>query len=177
MNCRRWWGQLRTRFDITGDFWRDRNVFDHQPEDIEQVAIEYPKQRNKSFRLSRKGKGFEVKPFYENVPPIRGQVKPGKVEGFFVNFEKRVAESFDSEYAFKDSVRATIPFARVSLTDTKGQETNVVFYPYYKRDAGTGERYTDVVERYFAEANQEDWLLVQHRVFKDIFWAYDAFFD
>ncbi|HHM21489.1 MAG TPA: DUF4340 domain-containing protein [Bacteroidetes bacterium] len=170
-------GQVRTRFDFTGDFWRDRTIFDYQPDELQAVSIEYPKQRNSSFRLTRKGKGFEVKPFYENVPPIARPVENGTVEAFFVNFKKRIAESFDSEYAFKDSVKATIPFAIVSVTDTDGQEKQVTFYPYYKRDAQTGVRYTGVVERYFLDVDGKDWLLAQHRVFQKIFWPYQSFFE
>ncbi len=170
-------GQLRTRFDITGDFWRDRTVFNYQPEEIAAVSIEYPKQRNKSFRLKRQGNDFEVKPFYDNVKPIQHPVQNGRVEGFLVGFENRMAESFDQEYAFKDSVRATIPFSIVTMTDTEGEERRATFFPYYRINAVTGERYTDIVERYFTEVNDEDWLLTQHRVFKDIFWSYESFFE
>ncbi|MEO1259972.1 MAG: DUF4340 domain-containing protein [Bacteroidota bacterium] len=170
-------GQVRTRFDLKGDDWRDRTVFDYQPEEIQSVSIEYPQQRNKSFKLERKGSSFDIQPFYENVQSIDRPVVDGLVEGFFVNFEKRIAESYDSEYAFKDSVRATIPFTIITIKDIKGQEKRSVFYPYYKRDAETGVRYTDVVERYFTEINGEDWLLTQHRVFEDLFWPYQAFFE
>ena len=170
-------GQVRTRFDLRGDDWRDRTVFEYQPEDIQAVSIEYPQQRNKSFKLQRKGDRFDVQPFYDNVQPTDRPVVDGLVEGFLVNFDKCMAESFDTEYAFKDSVRATIPFTIISLTDTKGEEKKTVFYPYYKMDAVTGERYTDVVERYFTEVDDKDWLLTQHRVFDDLFWSYQAFFE
>ncbi len=170
-------GQLRTRFDITGDYWRDRTIFDYQPEDIESVSIEYPKQRNKSFKLQRNGDDFEVKPFYDNVPPINRAVQNGRVEGFLVNFENRMAESFDQGFAQKDSVRATIPFSTIYLKDTKGQEKTVSFYPFFKTDSKTKEKYTDIVERYYTDVNQEDWLLTQHRIFENIFWSYESFFD
>ena len=170
-------GQIRTRFDITGDFWRDRTVFDYQPEDIQAVSIEYPTQRNKSFKLTRMGNDFEVKPFYHNVPPINGTVHPGQVEGFFVGFEGRMAESFDTEYAFKDSIRTTIPFSIVSVTDMKGHEKKVAFYPYFSKDPKTKERKGRLLDRYFSDINDgEDWMLTQHRVFQDIFWDYQAFF-
>ena len=171
-------GQLRTRFDITGDYWRDRTVFDFKPEDIQAVSIEYPTQRNKSFRLARNNSGFDVKPFYPNVPLITGAVISGTVEGFFVSFENRIAESFDNEYAYKDSVRTTIPFSIVSVTDMKGVEKKVAFYPYYQKDSKTGERKGDMVERYFSDINDgEDWMLTQQRVFKNVFWDYEAFFE
>ena len=170
-------GQLRTRFDFTGAYWRDRAIIDYQPEEIVAVSIEYPKQRNKSFKLKRHENGFQVEPFYENVRPIKRIVQNGLVEGFLVGFEKLMAESFDQEYAFKDSVKATIPFSIVTIKETSGNEKKATFYPYYKLDAQTGVRYTDVVERYFTDVNEQDWLLTQHLVFKDIFWSYESFFE
>lgn len=171
-------GQIRTRFDLKGDDWRDRNVFKLQPEEIQAVSIEYPLHRNKSFRLTRSGNSsFEVKPFYDNVPPINKPVVNGSVEGFLVNFEGLMAESFSNSYAKKDSIRQMVPFSIISVTDEAGKEKKVAFYPTYRADAETGERRTDMVERYFADVSTGDWMLVQHRVFEKIFWPYDAFFD
>lgn len=170
-------GQIRTRYDLTGDDWRDRSVFAYQPEEIEAMSIEYPKQRNKSFRLERDGNSFGVTPFYDNVPPIRGKVDDASVEAYLVNFKNIMAEAFVNEYAKKDSVRQTIPFTIISVTDTKGEERKAAFYPTYRGDAISGERRTDIVERYFADLNNGDWMLVQHRVFEKIFWPYEAFFE
>ncbi|MBI5914581.1 MAG: DUF4340 domain-containing protein [Bacteroidetes bacterium] len=169
-------GQIRTRFDMTGDDWRDRHVFSHKPEDIESVSIEYPQQRNKSFRLWRSGGSWQIEPFYDNVPATDRPLSKGKVEGFLVGFESLMAESFENQYAKKDSIRQVIPFSIISVTDTKGQQKKAVFHPTYNFDAQTGERRSDVVERYFADVSTGDWMLVQHRVFEKIFWAYDAFF-
>ncbi len=170
-------GQIRTRFDLVGDAWRDRSVFALQPEEIQAVSIEYPKQRNKSFRLSRKGSGFEVTPFYDNVLPINRKVDEASVEAFLVGFKSLVAEAFENNYAKKDSVTQTIPFAIISVTNTEGEERMAAFYPTYRNDTQTGERRTDFVERYFAAINNGDWMLVQHRVFEKVFWPYDSFFE
>ncbi len=170
-------GQVRTRFELTGDKWRDRAFFDYEPEDIEAVSIEYPKQRNKSFKLKRTGSGFDVQPFYENQLPINRKVENGSVEGFLTGFDNLMAESFSNGYSKKDSVRQTVPFSVVSVTSTDGQETRAAFYPYYRKDTNTGERKADQVERFFADVSTGDWMLTQHRVFKDIFWAYDGFFE
>ena len=69
-----------------------------------------------------------------------------------------------------------MPFSIISVTDTKGQQKKAVFHPTYNFDAKTGERRSDVVERYFCDVSTGDWMLVQHRVFEKIFWPYDAFF-
>ncbi|MBK9015804.1 MAG: DUF4340 domain-containing protein [Saprospiraceae bacterium] len=170
-------GQIRSRFDLTGDDWRDRNVFSYKPEDIEAVSVEYPQQRNKSFKLKRSGQSWEVKPFYDNVPAINRPVSKGRVEGFLVGFGGLMAEGFENQYAEKDSIRMMIPFTVVSVTDVKGQERKAAFYPTYRKDKDTGERRSEVVERYFADVSTGDWMLTQHRVFEKIFWPYESFFE
>lgn len=170
-------GQIRTRFDLIGDDWRDRNVFSYQPEEIQAVSVEYPQQRNKSFKLKRNGDNWEIKPFYENVPAITRQISKGRVEGYLTGFGSLMAESFENEYAEKDSIRQIIPFSVVSVTDSKGKERIAAFYPTYRVDKYTGERRSEAVERYFADINNGDWMLTQHRVFEKIFWPYEAFFE
>lgn len=170
-------GQIRTRFGLVGDDWRDRNVFAYTPEQIEAVSVDYPQQRNKSFKLKRSGSSWEVKPYYENVPTISGSVSNGKVEGYLVGFGGLMAEAFENNYASKDSIRHSIPFSIVTVTDTKGQERKASFYPTYRIDKYTGERRSEVVERYFTDVENGDWYLTQHRVFEKIFWPYESFFD
>lgn len=171
-------GQIRTRFDLTGDDWRDRNVFAYKLEEIKAVSVEYPQQRNKSFQLKRTGgDNWEIKPFYDNVPAINQPVSKGKVEGFLVGFGSLMAESIENNFSKKDSIRQIMPFAVVSVMDVEGKELKAAFYPTYREDKYTGERRSEVVERYFADMNTGDWMLTQHRVFEKIFWPYEAFFE
>ena len=169
-------GQIRTRYDLTGDDWRDKTVFGYQPEQIQSVTVEYPQQRNKSFRLEREGSDFKILPFYGNTPPINRQVDKAGVEKFLVNFESLVAESYFNNYSKKDSIRQTIPFSIVAVSDIKGAEHKAAFYPTYNIDSKTGQRTSDIVERYYADVDSKDWMVTQHRVFQQIFWPYDAFF-
>jgi hypothetical protein len=170
-------GQIRTRFGLVGDDWRDRHVFAYTPEQIEAVNVEYPQQRNKSFKLKRSGSTWDVKPFYDNVPAIDRKVANGKVEGFLVEFGSLMAEAIENGYDSKDSIRRSVPFSVVTVTDTKGQVRKASFYPTYRLDKHTGERRSEVVERYFTDVENGDWYLTQHRVFEKIFWPYDAFFE
>ncbi len=169
-------GQVRTRFELTGDKWRDRAVLDYEPEDIAAVSVEYPKQRNKSFKLTRDGDNYDVQPFYDNQQPLNRKLDKSSVEGFLVGFDNLMAEAINNAYEKKDSIRQTVPFSVVSVTDIKGNEKRVAFYPFYRTDANTGERKADAVERFFADTNTGDWYLTQLRVFKGIFWGYDGFF-
>lgn len=170
-------GQIRTRYELDGDDWRDRHIFPYKPEEIEAVSIEYPQQRNKGFKLKKNSGKWDISPFYDNVPIINKPVSEGKVEGFLYGFEGLTAETFNNEYTHKDSIRQMIPFSVISITDNKGKEKKAAFYSTYKTDKFTGERRNDIVERFYTETNEGDWLITQLGVFKKVFWAYDSFFE
>jgi hypothetical protein len=168
-------GQIRTRYDMTGDDWRDRALFSYKPEEITTVSIEYPMQRSKSFRLERDGKDFKVEPFYPATPRIARPVDKSAVEAFLVGFESLIAENYDNQYGKKDSIRQFVPFSIVTVKDARDSVKSAVFYQLIKHDA-YGQKLTDIVERYFTEVNNGDWMITQHRVFSKIFWAYEGFF-
>lgn len=170
-------GQIRTRYDLSGDNWRDRSVFQYKPEEVQSVSVEYPLNRSKSFQLTRQGSDFSVKPLNPNTAPIQRPVSEANVETYLTGFENTMAERFNNGYGSKDSIRQNVtPFSIVSITDRKGTELKVAFYPFFKTDPHTGEISLKVVERYSADMSTGDWMMVQHRVFQKIFWAYEGFF-
>lgn len=170
-------GQLRTRFELEGDAWRDRHIFEYKPEQIKAISVEYPQQRNLGFKLSLSGGNWDVKPFYDNVPPINRAVSPGRVEGYLVGYGSLLAEAINNDYPKKDSVRNMVPFSVITVTNNKDEVRKASFYPTYRADKNTGERRSEVVERYFTDTNAGDWFLTQHRVFEKVFWAYESFFE
>jgi hypothetical protein len=170
-------GQVRTRFELAGDDWRDRHVFPYPADDITSVSIEYPTQRNQGFKLDKANGDWQVKPFYDNVPATNKPLSKGRVDGFLVNFETLMAETFDNDYAKKDSIRQMVPFSVISVKNKQGEERKAAFYSSYRINTETGERKTDVVERFFTDISTGDWMYTQYGVFKKVFWSYDMFFD
>ena len=160
--------------------WRDRIFFSHSVEEIAEVSIDYPLQKGQSFRVKRDGSPFKVEPFYPVTPRSPNPVNQGLVEAFLIHFKKLGVEGFENTFEKKDSVKAVTPFAIVSLTDRKGITKTLRFHPIVKKDLegklvrnSNGEA---LIERYFAESSEGDFVLVQHLVFEKIFWAYSAFF-
>ncbi len=171
-------GQIRTRYDLTGDKWRDRTVFGYQdPDRIRQVSVAYPQQRNKSFVLDKEAGRYSVRPFYDNVPPLDRPVSPASAEAYLFQFRSLMAEAFENNMTGKDSIRQTVPFAVISVTDDQGSVRTATLFPTYRNDAFSGERPTDIVERYYADLNTGDWMLVQHHVFQKIFWPYESLLE
>lgn len=164
-----WVGNLRFRFNLTGDDWRDKTVFGEKTENIESVSIEYPKNRNKSFRLAREGNSYKITPFYDVTPPIKRPYKEGSVERYLEGFRSLGAEAFENENPKRDSIRQLVPFSTITLKTTEGKEKVVKLFPLFST--------SDQVERYLADVSTGDFMLVQHLVFGKILWGYDFFFE
>lgn len=178
-----WEGNVRHRYSLKGDEWWDRIIFEKEVEDIKSVAVEYPRQKNKSFRLQREGNDYTITPFYDITPKINRPIKAGSGEAYLVGFESLMAEDFRNDVAVRDSISQLEPFAILSLEDMKGNETIVKFHPIVKEgskmDYKSGEFLagSDFVERYFADVNNGNFMMIQQRVFGKLFWAYEHFFE
>jgi len=179
-----WEGNLRPRFNLKGDDWRDKTVFGYNVEDIQSVAVEYPKQQNKSFRVEKTESGYDVQPFYDFSPTIDKPVRAGAIEAFLNGFKSVGAEAFENENPRRDSVAQQVPFSRITLTTTEGKEIKTAFYPILPDmqtiDTKTGNalQTSAEVERFFLDINDgQDFMLVQQRVFGHLFWAYESFFE
>lgn len=172
-----WAGNLRFRYNLRGEDWRDRSVFAEDPDAIRWVSIEYPRQRNMSFRLEKKQGRFEVAPFYPNTPKNALPMRPGAAEAFLVGFEQLGAEAFENDYPYQDSIRQMLPFAEIALGYAKEGEKKVRFYPLSNPADPAGVPANGETERFFAATDQGDFLLVQNRVFRKVFWGYPFFFE
>lgn len=177
-----WEGNLRFRFNLSGDKWRDKSIFAQEVDDIAAVSIEYPKQKNNSFRLEKTASGdYALQTFYDITPAINRKVSQGKVEGFLSNFKSVIGEAFENENKGRDSILNSIPFSIITLKDMNGIEKRIRFFPIQyeiQEQVGEGEVISrQLVERYFVDANSEDLMLAQQVVCGKVFWKYDAFFE
>jgi Domain of unknown function (DUF4340) len=169
-------GQLRVRYFLGDDNWRDRTVFSEKPEDIQSITVEYPKEKAESFRLEKTDAArYAVSPLFEFGAATVGQPRKGTPEAYLVQFEKRVAEAFETANTLRDSITALPPFAIITLKNTAGTEKTVRFWPAdarINRDNGQVE-----VDRYFAEVDRKDFMLVQDRNFGPLFQGYRYFYE
>lgn len=168
-------GQLRARFFMGEDDWRDRTIFAERPENIQSIAVQYPQQKNESFKLEKTGEAqYEVRPYFTTTPASNKPQRKGLAEAYLLQYEKLGAEAYETRNRLRDSVTNLVPFAIVELKKTDGTEKTVRFWPVaVQRTTDTHEIY---VERYFTETNG-DFLLTQEAVFGPIFRGYSFFFE
>lgn len=177
-----WSGNLRQRFTLYGDQWRDKAVFRAGLNEIEEVSVEYPQQKSQSFRILRDGRDWNVIPFYEITPRIGRPEQEGAVETYLTEFESIFAETFQNENPQRDSLSNVLPFCSIHLKKQDGKVQEAHFFPRYPKavlnpETGLPEPTGDVVERYSVLTHSGDFMVVQQVIFEPLFRPYSFFFQ
>jgi hypothetical protein len=176
-----WSGNPRFRYNLHGDQWRDRRLFDLTVDEVAEFSIAYPKQRSNSFRVTAAADGsWQVAPYYENQTPEPGQPRPGRAEAFLVPFEKigalRYMNSLTDE---KRALGDLLPFAELSLRRQDGTTQRLELYPRYGqgKTQPTDGRFPDYDrDGYYGLTGAGDLLLVQSSTIESLLWSYASFF-
>jgi len=167
-------GSLRVRYLLGDENWRDRTLFSEKPETIQSIAVEYPKQKNESFRLEKVKEGeYAVTPYFSTTTRKSGEPQKGLPEAYILAFESLMAEGFENTNLARDSMTALVPFAIVTVKKIDGTEKKVQFWPTEIQYTNAGKIF---VERYFALWDN-DFYSVQDHVFGKIFRGYSFFFE
>ncbi len=174
-------GGIKVSYFIDEEGWRDKTIFRLGVEQIKSVDIEYPKLKNKSFRLMKTEKGYDVTPFIASVPKINKPVNKSRVEAFLVGFKSQIAEALYNNSSEKASVTQNLPFCIMNVEDVNGKKQNVKLYPLIKTNK-EGRLILDEngnqipIEKYYAFVDDKDFYIVQEALFGKIMWSYDYFF-
>lgn len=175
-----WEGNLRFRYSLQGEEWRDKTVFQVDPGAIAKVEIAYPKQKNLSFRLQRQAGAFVVEPFYDITPQRPGDPVAARVNAYLQGFTQLQAEGFENTNPSRDSIRQLTPFCIITVQDQQGDSHQARLFPIVQgpmEDPKTGQLLgRQTVERYFLDLDNRDFFLVQDRVFRRVLRPYDYFF-
>lgn len=177
-------GNPSVRFNHTGDEWRDKTIFDEKAEDIQSIAIEYPKQKSQSFRLAVNGGDYELAPFYDITPRIDRPLNTGNVDAFLNSYKRVIAEGFRNDHGDIESVLMQVPFSVITLVNASGDTTKAQFFPVLQDEtimqdpkSGAYKRVNPLFDRYFIDLNGEDFLQSQQQPIERIFWGYSSFFE
>ncbi len=178
-----WEGNIRFRFNLKGDEWRDRSLFYQKRSEIKSLSVSYPKQREQSFKIERSaGDNYAIKPFYDLQKEQEGLIQADAVKDYLDRFSSIGAEAFRNDYSKQDSVKNTLPFAQFYLELSDGQQHQVSLFPIFPNNLTYDAKLNEyrlgstAIERYFVDVNGEDFFIAQHRVLEDVLWGYGFFF-
>ncbi len=172
-----WEGNLRFRFRMKGDEWRDKTIFQYKVRDLEKVALTYPKQQLASFTLTQEKGTFNI----SSNSSLRKSLVISNAKGiaYLSGFEKLGAEAFETNNPYRDSIEQSLPFVTITLKEKKGKQRHLKVWPIYPlQSSETGvvtKNESGIVERYFAGDEKGEFYLIQDRVFRKIFRGFDYF--
>ncbi len=168
-----WSGNVRHRFNLRGDEWRSKVLFDVDPEKVAYLSIAYPRQESKGFRMERTSEStFRVIPLVPSAGPVK-EIPFGVAEGVLSRYE----DYYISRYQNQDTsgikaARQQLPFATIRIKEAGQPEQNVQVYPRY--------RFPDSAARelmaYTAFINDgRDWALMAVETTQPLLVGYDSF--
>lgn len=170
-------GKMRPRFVQELDTWRDVALYRVDPEDVQKVTVEYPKDYTSSFEIVKKGGSYEVLDIGSKTTgkAIDGQ----KVKNYLTGFEELYGEGFANNYGKKDSITNLIPFMSVALTTTDGETKTIKLYPQeeveYETDEANDLQDSERIQKFLVAVSTGDFMLAQQKLLMPIMRPYDYF--
>ena len=177
-------GNLVIRYFSGEEEWRDRKVFSYQPNEIKSIEVAYPTVPQQSFRLDTQEGTFAVTPLDASAQMSdKAQLNQEVCEEYVQQFKQVFLEAFENDYLAKDSVKASIPFCVITVTNTQNQQRAMVIHymPVNQRSKAQIDEKGRAIpfdsDRYFAFLNNgKDFVIIQQYVFGEILKNYKDFF-
>jgi hypothetical protein len=173
-------GNVNPRYFLDEKDWRSTTIFDHKIDDIKELSIQWLQQPEHSFTFKRNAQNdFDMAENTANLPLFKTGVNQYLNSFLYIN-----AESLEYENPNKDSVLATQPFLKVSLTPLQG---DAIVMDVYRMNINkrsktqfdeNGNSLLYDLDRYWAVVNTDlGFVGIQDFVFGKIFRKRNEFFQ
>ena len=173
-------GTLRTFFQIKDANIRDKQVMSLDTDEITEISVDYPKNTESAFVVSREEDTYSVAPFYKTGTSESRKLNSKAIENFLLEFETLASETFENDNARRQNIESTVPFMTCKIKMRNGENKSLTFYPLSKfidQELDPNSRRTlEMVDRFFMSTGDGDFFVVQHRLYKNIMVTYNFFY-
>jgi len=172
-------GLVAELFITDENLWRDKTIFDYQPQNIKAIHVEYPKEPSNSFEVIHLSDGtFALKNEAENIFVEDFEVK--RVVRYFTYFQKIAFERIEKELSEhkKDSLLMSAPYCKISVTDVENYTNSITIFrkPAEQEFDEFGNKITFDYNRAYAIFNQNNELIIiQYYIFDPLLKEIDYF--
>lgn len=173
---------LRERFLRTYDEWRSYEVFTSRTDKLKSVSIEYPKQKNHSFRIDLEDDN-RVKPFYPDAVKYFEKQNQNVVDSYIAGFDVVYSQNVYNEFSKKDSISQLVPFAKIGMVDQNDKTFSLslysfddIFKPHYTSSPTDLQR-AQSSERFYGYSSEGDLFVIQTHLIKKLLRSYAYFFE
>jgi hypothetical protein len=172
-------GLVADLFVIDENFWRDKTIFNYQPQNIKIISVEYPENMSKSFRVVNYNDGtFAIQNLRSNTFVENFNVD--KVARYFTYFQRIVFEDVvENLYeTMVDSVLQTEPFNIITVEDIQGNTNKIAVFRKPTEiefdEFGKKARF-DYDRAYATFNNNNELIIIQYYIFDPLFKEIDYF--
>lgn len=165
-------GGLRNYFDQTQKNLRDKGIIDIQPSQINQLKVEYFKDKRNSFVINGEANKREVQPI-DLFNRLESEVNQNTVEAYLKDYNWIPSEAIRTGEDNLDTILKYVPFARMTLELKNNSQKQFDFYPMLDVMDPLINTQTisdlDTIERHFVFTNEKEIFVVQQRMLEDFF--------
>lgn len=122
-------GNLADLFTVNENLWRDRILFDYQPQNIKEIAVSYTENPEKSFSVINYGDGsFSLKEI--NSDTFVESFDVDKLSRYFTYFQNIWFENMATNLSQteSESVLSSSPFVKIKVEDVNGKVNMLKVY-------------------------------------------------
>lgn len=172
-------GLVAELFSTNEGLWRDKTIFDYQPQNIKTISLKYPKQPSNSFEVINYGDGtFSLKNPNENS--FIEDFNLEKLVRYFTYFQGIKFEGIENELSQQktDSLLNSEPYCRITVTDMENYENSVTIFrkPPEQEYDEFGNKVNYDYNRAYAIFNQNNELIIiQYYIFDPLLKEIDYF--
>ena len=172
-------GLLSELYVADENYWRDKTVFDYEPQNIKTITVEYPGTEKESFQLVNYYDGtfsiqnLATKQFLEDFDV-------SKLARYFTYYQRISFEDIvrDMDQQMQDSVLNSVAFCRISVEDITGNVTKMNFFrktPENKFDEFGHPVDYDFNRAYAVLNDNRELIIIQYYIFDPLFKEIDYF--
>ncbi|MBK9271707.1 MAG: DUF4340 domain-containing protein [Saprospiraceae bacterium] len=120
---------VRQRYELALDDWRERAMIPVKPEDISTLEVSYPYEPERSFRISQVENKYNIQSLGA-LSISTSHVKSKFLRSYLENIPLAMIEAYKNLHPAKDSIPLLTPYCRIRITKSSAVDTfSLSLYP------------------------------------------------
>lgn len=169
-------GPLHRVFIPKEGYWRDPTVFRYSINDIKSITVNYPKEKEKSFKIVKNGNQLNLFQLENNSAIENASIEA--MQYYLSYFQNIMFEKVDNSLTANqiDSIAASTPVVAISVEDINGSIRKIKTYlkPNYEAVKPDDFKF-DIYRMYGIIDKRKEVVLVQYQVFDPLYKEINSF--
>ena len=175
------YGGVRDLFIYVEEEIYDKAIWEVDTDKISSVTIDYPKDKQESFKIQRTAEGFLIDPLYNTTRRIPILADQNLLKAYVDGFDSIYSESNENDNKLFSQLKALIPFAIMSFEMNDGSSKTIKLYPVnqfldeHEQMSAMEKANLLYLERFFVVTDWGDLYAAQKRLILKLFRGYSYF--